>query len=294
MGAPIVKVSSIMGDTAMTLAAQSRAQANPRGLAAVDVTGGNVWAEIQLSAMTWAAQEPALLGTLRYSVLGPGNLQDAIAIRLAYVFAGDGLQRGTLRDLFAGVLADHEEITSAACADLVAIRTNDPATSDFLTPFLFLKGFAAATLHRIAHSLWLDGRHPIALALQQRMSVVTGIDIHPGAVIGQGILLDHATGIVIGETAVVGDWVTMFHNVTLGGTGKQKGDRHPKVGKGAFIGAGAKILGNIKIGDWSRVGAGSVVLQDVPPLSVAVGVPAQVTPADLADWSIGCSVGLGI
>nr|WP_201009181.1 serine O-acetyltransferase [Rhizobium rhizogenes]QCL09425.1 serine O-acetyltransferase [Rhizobium rhizogenes]QCL09594.1 serine O-acetyltransferase [Rhizobium rhizogenes] len=243
------------------------------------------WADIQRSAAIWAVAEPTLARTLHRTVLEVDSFRSALSIRLSSIFASDDLQFAALRDLVSTILVNHEEIEIAACADLVAIRANDPATKDLLTPFLFLKGFAALSLHRVAHQLWLDGRHPIASALQQRMSVTVGVDIHPGALFGKGILLDHATGIVVGETAVVGDDVTLFHNVTLGGTGKQRGDRHPKVGRGTFVGAGAKILGNVKIGDWARIGAGSIVLDDVPSFSLAVGVPARISPVAFdKDW----------
>ncbi|NKN35179.1 serine O-acetyltransferase [Agrobacterium sp. a22-2] len=235
------------------------------------------WADLQRTATAWTETEPALAQVLHHTVLSADSFTSALSIRLSCIFAGDSLQRVSLRDLISTVLADHEEIGIAARADLEAICASDPATRDRLTPFLFLKGFAALSFHRVAHQLWLDGRYPIALALQQRMSVTVGVDIHPGAVFGKGILLDHATGIVVGETAVIGDDVTMFHGVTLGGTGKQRGDRHPKVGRGAFIGAGANILGNIRVGEWARIGAGSVALADIPPFSVAVGIPVQIS-----------------
>jgi serine O-acetyltransferase len=184
------------------------------------------------------------------------------------------------------ILSEDPSISIAACEDLLAIRENDPATDNLLVPFLFMKGFACLSLHRISHWLWHQGRQAMATALQQHMSGAAAVDIHPAAMIGHGILLDHATGLVIGETAVVGDSAILFHNVTLGGTGKQRGDRHPKLGQHVFVGAGAKVLGNVKIGDFSRIGAGSVVLDDVPPHHIAVGVPARCIPTNHQGWHL--------
>lgn len=236
-----------------------------------------LWGELHGLADRWAQDEPVLATWIHHFVLGADGLQDSLARRLAHAFAGDWFGVDQLRELFQRTLAGHPEIERAAHADLLAIREGDPATEDLLTPFLFFKGFAAVTLHRIAHVLWHDSRHPLALALQQRSALVAGIDIHPAARIGSGVLMDHAGGIVVGETAVISDDVVMFHNVTLGGTGRERGDRHPKVGRNAFIGAGATLLGNIRVGNWTRVGAGSVVLRDVPDWSIAVGVPARVS-----------------
>jgi serine O-acetyltransferase len=164
----------------------------------------------------------------------------------------------------------------AARADIVAVRERDPACHRYIDPVLFFKGFQAIMTHRVAHWLWREGRRDLALYLQMRMSEVFTVDIHPGARLGKGIMIDHAHAIVIGETAVVGDDVSMLHAVTLGGTGKEDGDRHPKIGNGVLIGAGAKILGNIKVGACSRIASGSVVLTDVPSCKTVAGVPARV------------------
>jgi serine O-acetyltransferase len=152
----------------------------------------------------------------------------------------------------------------------------DPAARGVAQPFLYYKGFHALEAYRVAHWLWSNGRNPLALHLQNRISEVLAVDIHPAARIGKGILIDHATSVIIGETAVVGDDVSMLHEVTLGGTGKESGDRHPKVGSGVLIGAGAKILGNIIIGEGSKIAAGSVVLKEVPPHATVAGIPARV------------------
>jgi serine O-acetyltransferase len=168
------------------------------------------------------------------------------------------------------------ELAAAVRADLAAVRDRDPACKRFVEPLLFFKGFQALTAQRVAHWLWGHGRRDLALYLQMRMSERFSVDIHPAARLGRGIMIDHGHSIVIGETAVVGDEVSMLHGVTLGGTGKETGDRHPKIGRGVLIGAGAKILGNIRVGEFSRIAAGSVVLKEVPPCKTVAGVPARV------------------
>jgi len=182
------------------------------------------------------------------------------------------------------------EIGAAVRHDLSAVVERDPAARGVAQPFLYYKGFHALEAYRVAHWLWINARNALALHLQNRISEVLAVDIHPAARIGKGILIDHATSVIIGETAVVGDDVSMLHEVTLGGTGKESGDRHPKVGNGVLIGAGAKILGNIRIGDGSKIAAGSVVLKDVPSYSTVAGIPARVvgklttvTPAHAMD-----------
>jgi serine O-acetyltransferase len=188
-----------------------------------------------------------------------------------------------LYELFMDVLSRNIMIGRYARADITAVLERDPACPGYLTPFLYFKGFQVLSAYRIGHSLWLEGRNEIALYLQSIVSEIFSVDIHPAARIGKGILLDHATGIVIGETAVVEDGVSMLHEVTLGGTGKEKGDRHPKVRRNVLIGAGTRILGNIEIGEGARIGAGSVVLDDIPPHATAVGVPARVIGREKSD-----------
>ena len=167
-------------------------------------------------------------------------------------------------------------IIAAAAADLEAIRTRDPAAEGYLTPFLYYKGFHALQWHRVGHRLWRERRRQLAYFLQSRVSQALAVDIHPGARVGCGVFIDHGTGVVIGQTSVIGDDVSMLHEVTLGGTGKEQGDRHPKVRDGVLLAAGAKILGNIEIGRASKVGAGSVVLKNVPARATVAGVPARV------------------
>jgi len=186
------------------------------------------------------------------------------------------IKEASLRERFNDVIREAPEISERARADVAAVYERDPACTSYLQPLLFFKGFMALQASRIAHALWTRGRLPLAQFIQMRVSEVFGVDIHPGARIGKGIMIDHATSIVIGETAVVEDDVSMLHSVTLGGTGKEGGDRHPKIGRGVLIGAGAHILGNIRIGEQSRVGAGSVVLHDVPHCVTVAGVPAKI------------------
>ncbi len=180
----------------------------------------------------------------------------------------------TLYELFLTAYAREPQMVCSLANDVKAVFDRDPAVDDHLTILLYFKGFHAIQIHRIAHYLWHHGRRSIALYIQSRNSIVSGVDIHPAACIGQGVMFDHATGIVVGETAVIEDNVSLLQGVTLGGTGKESGDRHPKVRKGVMIGSGAKILGNIDIGEGARVGAGSVVLRDVAAHTTVVGVPA--------------------
>jgi len=172
-------------------------------------------------------------------------------------------------------MEDDPEIPAAAAEDLLAVRDRDPSITDLLTAFLYFKGYHAIQTHRVAHHLWRHGRQHAARFLQSRSSEVFGVDIHPAAKLGRRLMFDHGTAIVIGETAVVEDDVSMLHSVTLGGTGKEGGDRHPKIRRGVLIGAGAKILGNIEVGEGAKIGAGSVVLRAVEPYATVVGNPAQ-------------------
>jgi len=203
-------------------------------------------------------------------------LESALANHLSTNLSSLSLPSSTLYDLFMGVFADDNDIIGAVKDDWIAVKERDPACISYVHCLLNFKGFLACQAHRIAHKLWLQGRKVLALLIQNRVSDVFAVDIHPGAKIGRGILLDHATGLVVGETAVIGNNVSILHNVTLGGTGKASGDRHPKIGDGVLIGAGTCILGNIKIGDGAKIGACSVVLKEVPPRTTAVGNPARL------------------
>ncbi|RRT70244.1 hypothetical protein B296_00016695 [Ensete ventricosum] len=232
-----------------------------------------VWAQIKAEAHRDAESEPALASFLYATVLAHNSLAFSLAFHLANKLCSSTLLSTLLYDLF---LQSFSSNISAVVADLLAVRHRDPACVSFSHCLLNYKGFLAVQAHRVSHLLWAQHRRPLALALQSRISDVFAVDIHPAARIGKGILLDHATGVVVGETAVIGNNVSILHHVTLGGTGKAVGDRHPKIGDGVLIGAGATILGNIRIGEGAKIGAGSVVLIDVPPRTTVVGNPAQL------------------
>jgi len=204
------------------------------------------------------------------------SLEAALAYRMAQKLNSAEMSEQLLREIADEAYRQAPELGQAARADIIAVFERDPACHRYLQPLLYFKGFQAVQAYRVAHWLWQAGRKDFAYFLQMRISEHFGIDIHPAARIGQGIMIDHAHSIVIGETAVVGNNVSMLHSVTLGGTGKEEEDRHPKVGDGVLIGAGAKILGNIKIGNCSRIAAGSVVLRDVPACKTVAGVPAKI------------------
>lgn len=235
-----------------------------------------LWSSIRDRAAERAASEPMLASFLHATVLNHDRLEDAVSFHLAGKLASSTLSAMQLREIMQEAMAADPAIADAVCADIKAVRERDPAVTCSLVPLLFLKGVHALTSYRVAHWLWLQQRELLALYLQNRISEVFGVDIHPAARIGRGILMDHATSIVIGETAVIEDNVSLLHEVTLGGTGKATGDRHPKVRRGVLIGAGAKILGNVEIGEGAKVGAGSVVLRNVAPHCTVAGVPAVV------------------
>lgn len=218
--------------------------------------------------------EPMLASYLHATVLNHENFADAVSFHLAGKLKSQTLSGMQFRDIMQTAMRSDPGIADAVQADILAVRERDPAVACCLVPLLYLKGVHALSSYRIAHWLWNDGRTLLAVHLQNRISETFGVDIHPAAKIGKGILMDHATSVVIGETAFVGDNVSMLHEVTLGGTGKASGDRHPKVRQDVLIGAGAKILGNVEVGEGAKIGAGSVVLTDVPPHSTVAGVPA--------------------
>lgn len=235
-----------------------------------------VWDRIKDEARQVIANEPALAGFLNATILCHTQLEQAMATRLAQLLESADLGAMYIRGLFDEAYKSDAELCQALRADIATVMDRDPACNRYLEPILYFKGFQAVQSYRVAHWLWRQGRKDMALFVQSRGSKVYGVDIHPAAKIGRGIFVDHATGVVIGETAVVGDNVSLLHGVTLGGTGKAGGDRHPKVGHGVMIGAGAKILGNIEIGCCSRIAAGSVVLKSVPRETTVAGVPAKV------------------
>ncbi len=220
--------------------------------------------------------EPLLGGMVHYSILHHPTIERALSYRISLKLANPEMSEQILREICDEAYASDPELALAARADIMAVTERDPACHRFLQPLLFFKGFQAIQAYRVGHWLWRVGRTDLAYFFQMRCSEVFGVDIHPAARIGRGIMIDHAHSIVIGETAQVGDNVSMLHSVTLGGTGKEEEDRHPKIGDGVLIGAGAKVLGNIKVGNCSRIAAGSVVLTEVPPCKTVAGVPAKI------------------
>ncbi|MBB4347408.1 MULTISPECIES: serine O-acetyltransferase [Rhizobiaceae] len=235
-----------------------------------------IWDTLQQEARLAIEQDPLLAAFLYSTVLNHRSLEECVVHRICERLDHPDLQAVLLRQTFMEMLDAWPEWGSILRVDIQAFYDRDPACLRFLEPVLYFKGFHAIQTHRLAHWLYARGRRDFALYLQSRSSSVFQTDINPAARIGKGIFLDHATGLVVGETAVIGDNVSILHGVTLGGTGKEGADRHPKIGNGVLIGAGAKILGNIEIGSCSRVAAGSVVLKPVPSKSTVAGVPAKV------------------
>lgn len=235
-----------------------------------------VWSRVRHEAEEIVASEPLMASLVHAVVLQAQDLEAAISYRLAQKLSTDDMPQMLIRQICDEAEASDPSIGAAIRADIVAVEERDPACHRYVQPILYFKGFLAVQSHRIAHWLWGQGRRDLAYLFQMRASEVFGVDIHPAARIGKGIMIDHAHSIVIGETAVVGDDVSMLHSVTLGGTGKAEEDRHPKIGNGVLIGAGASILGNIIVGHCSRIAAGSVVLRDVPPCKTVAGVPAKI------------------
>src|SRR5436309_5110641 len=235
-----------------------------------------VWARIRGEAEEIARREPELATFIYSTILHHDTLEAAVVHRVAERLDRPEVSADLIRQAYVDALEHEPSIGAAFRADIVATVDRDPATNRFLEPVLYFKGFHAIQTHRLAHWLWEKGRRDFAYYLQSRASAVFQCDIHPAARIGRGIFLDHATGLVVGETAVIGDNVSMLHGVTLGGTGKDHGDRHPKIGDGVLIGASASIIGNITVGRCARIAAGSVVLKEVPNNVTVAGVPAKI------------------
>jgi serine O-acetyltransferase len=244
---------------------------SPR-LAAVDP----IWSTVRDEADSVIRAEPALGGFIHATVLAHDKLEEAVCHRLAQRLNHSDVDAGLISKTFSQVLAAKPDLGDMFRADLQAVYDRDPAVDRYIEPLLYFKGYHALVTHRFAHELWTAGRKDFALYLQSQSSRIFAVDIHPAARIGRGIMLDHATAIVIGETAMVGDNCSLLHGVTLGGNGKDQGDRHPKIGKNVLLAAGAKVLGNIRVGDCCKVAAGSVVLQDVPANKTVAGVPAKI------------------
>jgi serine O-acetyltransferase len=235
-----------------------------------------VWARVRSEAEEIARREPELATFIYENVLHHDSLEAAVIHRVSERLDHTDISGDLIRQAYTEAIAEEPAIGEAFRADIVATVDRDPATSRFVEPVLYYKGFHAIQTHRLAHWLYRRGRRDFALYLQSRSSAVFQCDINPAARIGRGIFLDHATGLVVGETAVIEDDVSILHDVTLGGTGKEHEDRHPKIRRGVMIGAGAKILGNIEVGHCARIAAGSVVIKPVPNNVTVAGVPAKV------------------
>ena len=235
-----------------------------------------VFGRIRADAEDIVRRTPELAQLVLTSVLNQPSFEAAVVNRIASRLHHDDVPGVLLTQTFADIVAHDRSIAEAFRADILAVFDRDPACTRLIDPLLYFKGFHAIQTHRVAHALWRSGRHDLALYLQSRSSSVFQTDIHPAAPFGQGIFLDHATGLVVGSTAVIDDDVSLLQDVTLGGTGKETGDRHPKIRRGVLIGAGAKVLGNIEVGHCSRIAAGSVVLAAVPPKKTIAGVPGRI------------------
>mgnify|MGYP003681880067 CR=1 FL=1 len=247
------------------------AKASPK-IAVVDP----VWDQIRSEAVEIVENEPSMASLVHSAILSHATLELALSHRIAHRLASGGMTESILHDAFETAYDAGCKLGETARSDILAVFERDPACHRYIQPLLFYKGFLAIQAYRLSHWFWVNGRQDLAYFIQMRTSEVFGADIHPAARIGRGLMIDHAHSIVIGETAVVGDNVSMLHSVTLGGTGKDDHDRHPKIGDNVLIGAGAKILGNITVGHCSRVAAGSVVLHAVPACKTVAGVPARV------------------
>ena len=234
------------------------------------------WRQMREEAERMVVDEPALSSFVYETVLNHQRLEDAVIHRLGDRLGRDVVSASLIRQTYQEALISEPDLGEIFRVDMMAVVDRDPACNRLLEPVLYFKGFHALQTHRLANWLWRQGRKDFALYLQSRSSEVFQVDIHPAVPVGRGISIDHATGLVVGSTAVIEDDVSILQGVTLGGTGKEQGDRHPKIRKGVLIGAGANVLGNIEIGRCSRVAAGSVVLQDVPCNTTVAGVPARV------------------
>jgi len=236
----------------------------------------DLWKKIREEAWASSSNEPILASFFHSTILNHKNLSSALSYQLANRLDSRTMPGILVREVIDEAFEHDPSILESAMADILAVQDRDPAVEDYSIPLLYLKGFHAIQIHRVAHWLWQQNRIALALYLQNRSSVIFGVDVHPAATIGKGIMFDHATGVVVGETAVIEDNVSLLQGVTLGGTGKESGDRHPKIRQGVMIGAGAKVLGNIEIGIGAKIGAGSVVLESVPAHTTAAGVPAKI------------------
>ncbi len=243
----------------------------------------DLWTTLRREGIEAAERDSLMAQPISQALLRHASFAEALSARLSSKLADADVPKQALGALIADTLAHSPAALHAAAVDLMAVQERDPACPDLVTPFLYFKGFLAIQAFRVSHVLWHEGRLHLARHLQARISEVFAMDIHPAARLGCGIMIDHGTGVVIGETAVVEDNVSILQDVTLGGTGKECGDRHPKIRRGVLLGAGAKVLGNIEVGEGAKVGAGSIVLEDVAAYTTVVGVPARPIGARLTD-----------
>ena len=241
------------------------------------------WTRLRFEGEAAAAEEPTLASYINSAILSHDSLCQALSYHLAEKLAGPEMGALQVRRIFERGYGDDDTLVHGAERDMWAVLDRDPACRGLLQPFLFFKGFLALQTYRIGHHIWRQGRETLAFYFQSRSSELFGVDIHPAARIGTGIMLDHATAITVGETAVIDDDCSLLHGVTLGGTGKEVGDRHPKIGRGVLLSVGAKVLGNITIGEEAKVAAGSVVLKDVPSRCTVAGVPAKIVGCQCAE-----------
>jgi serine O-acetyltransferase len=267
----------------------------PREEAADSHSDDPIWDEIKSDIKREAAAEHQLERFFQETVLDHVSLESALSFHLAEKLGSERLPAKSFRLGITEAFNSAPEIGIAVRADLRAIRQRDPACTSYWMPLLYFKGFHALQAHRYAHWLWKSDRCALALHVQNRVSEIFGVDIHPAARLGSGIFVDHATSVVMGETTVVEDDVSLLHEVTLGGTGKETGDRHPKIRRGVLICAGAKVLGNVEVGEGAKIAAGSVVLSDVPPHSTVAGIPAEIVGHPEADQpALEMNSGLGV
>ena len=248
-------------------------------------TNGNdeLWDAIIGEIACKSVKEPVLASFFHATILNHSTMEAALSYHLASKLDSSNVAAMLIREIIEEAYLEDPSIMDATRADIRAVRERDPVCDSYTTPFLYFKGFHALQAYRVANWLWRKGREELALYLQNQISVVFAVDIHPAAQIGKGIMIDHATGLVVGETCVIEDNVSLMQSVTLGGTGKETGDRHPKVRRGVLISAGAKVLGNVEIGEGAKVGSGSVVLDDVPAHTTVAGVPAKVVGKPAAE-----------
>lgn len=251
-------------------------------LSALCAQSDAMWAHMRKEAEDALRLDPALAPLFVGELLNRDSLEAAVIHRVSGRLGASAMDAASIADAFLAALEGAPEIGDAFRADAAAFVERDPACQRLIEPLLYFKGYHAIQAARLAHALWRAGKRDFAFYIQSRASDALGADIHPAARFGKGIFLDHATGFVVGETAVIEDEVSILHGVTLGGTGKVAGDRHPKVRRGVMIGADSKILGNIEIGECARIAAGSVVLSDVPAFAIVTGVPAKVVAIEVS------------